>query len=238
MSSYRFPMSWNAIILGFRVNSIFWESVWERGRESYSCNFGCVWIGWKPFPEIIFRKTHAFGSYGKYIFRKIISVWPKFAIVDPKIILQNHFTFKHFPHTRKRERESHRKKELNEQKREQARERTIQTPITKRTKRRLASVPNADPPLRSKCRFRLTPVMPSSPHCRSFMVVRSPSFRKTHGEFSFHLWPIRPPIHTSPHRRCTVTEPHLRKTHKSNPHTSWIRCAFYIYIYISSEINK
>ena len=154
--------------------------------------------------------------------------------------------------TRVKERESHRKKELSEQKWERARERTIQTPITKRTKRRSTSVPNADPSLRSKCwskqvhrneanadpplrskrRFCPTPITPSSPHHRSFTVVWSSSFRKTHGEFPFHLWPIWPPIHTSPDRRWTVTEPHLRKTHKSDPHAHRIRCAFYIYIYI------
>ena len=113
----------------------------------------------------------------------------------------------------------------------------IQTPISSRTKRRSSHEPNTDPPLRTKHRFRPTPVTSSSPHRRSFTVVRSPSFRKTHGEFSFHLWPIRPPIHTSPHCQSTVTEPHLHKTHKSDPHTSWIRCAFYIYIYIYIHIT-
>ena len=107
----------------------------------------------------------------------------------------------------------------------------IQTLISSWTKCQSSHEPNADPPLRSKHRFRPTPVTPSSPYRRSFTVVRSPSFRKTHDEFFFHLWPIRPPIHTSPHCRCTVTEPYLHKTHKSDPHAHRIRCAFYIYIH-------
>ena len=53
---------------------------------------------------MIFRKTHAFGSYGKQIFRKIISVLPKFTFVDPEIIFYTCFTFKRFPqHAQKRE---------------------------------------------------------------------------------------------------------------------------------------
>ena len=126
------------------------------------------------------------------------------------MVLQINFTFKPFPSTCKRERE--REKE-RAQRTKRARE---------REECRSANQTSIQP----------TPVTPSSPHRRSFSVVRSPSFRKTHSEFSFHLWPIQPLIHTSPHCRSTVTEPHLRKTHKSDPHTSRIQCAFYIYIYL------
>ena len=171
---------------------------------------------------------------------KICLIWPGNHFIDSFYLQTVSF------HALKRERARERKNSANKRESELEKERSKrwsasepnadlvseldadfimnQTPIQPRTKRRSSQ--------RTQCRFCPTAVMLSLPHCRSFMVVRSLSFRKTHGEFSFHLWPIRPPIHTSPYRRCTVTEPHLRKTHKSNPHTSWIRCAFYIYIYI------
>ena len=75
-------------------------------------------------------------------------------------------------------------------------------------------------------------VTPSSPHLRSFTVVRSPSQTQTHGEFSFHGWPL---YTSNPHPSPHLTSPHLtpppihtqvRSTHltsphpTSNPHTS------------------
>ena len=71
---------------------------------------------------------------------------------------------------------------------------------------------NADPPLRSKRQFGPTPVTPSSPHHRS-------------GEFFFHLWPIRPLIHTSsPPMHCQQTPTPIHMHIGSDVH--------YIYIYI------
>ena len=47
--------------LAFPENMYFLENILQQPNAP----LGCVWIGSKSFPEIIFCKTRVFGCYGK-----------------------------------------------------------------------------------------------------------------------------------------------------------------------------
>ena len=79
---------------------------WPYISREWLCNLGCIWIGWKWFPKMFFRKCGCLVAHGKYIFRKCFPVltclWCKMISV---FILHSNTIFRKIERERERERE-------------------------------------------------------------------------------------------------------------------------------------